>query len=180
MHIFDESPWIFNTRDMDASEHFVIITGPLGGEQKRFTKMLCDDFNHYRKIVLFKTKPKSDKETAGVDGYFIDKQRFGEMVGDSKFLFYRSLPDGNFEGFSHWHAGENNEWGRPLLHTCDYDEALNFKTMLGEKCCIVYLNNQSNIEISLEQNPEITYIVNATDTPNSVLENLKYVIKKYF
>ena len=180
MYIHEIPSLIINTTNMHQDVLLFITTGPLGGDYKKITQMLLEDYNNFRKAVLYTTAKKKDKETVGVDGYFVNEQLFGEMVGDSKFLFYRSLPDGNFEGFSHWHAGENNEWGRPLLHTCDYDEALNFKTMLGEKCCIVYLNNQSNIEISLEQNPEITYIVNATDTPNSVLENLKFVIKKFF
>ncbi len=164
---------------MDPSERFIIVTGPLDGKYKNFTKKLYDDYNNYRKVVLYKTKQKGEKETPGVDGYFIDKKRFSEMVGDGNFLFYHNLPDGEFEGFSHKHASGENDWGRPLIHTCDYDEAVNFKRMLKDKCCIVYMNEFSSVKISLEENPEVSFVIEATENYDSVLSNLKYVIKKF-
>lgn len=176
----EDKPLIFNTQNMDPSECLIIVTGPLGGKFKKFTQLLYNDFNEYRKVVLYKTKPKEKFESAGVDGYFIDKQRFSEMVGDGKFLFYCNLPDGNFEGFSHWHASNNKDRGRPLIHTCDYDDAVVFKQKLRDNCNIVYMDELNNVKNSLEDNPEVSYVVEVTENHDSTLRELKNIINNVF
>lgn len=175
----ENSPLIFNTENMDPSERFTIITGPPDGNYNKYAKMLYDKFNYYRKVVLTKTKPQESSETSGVDGYFVSKQVFSEMVGDGKFLFYRSLPDGNYEGLSHWHASNSNDWNRPLVHSCDFYEAKNFKGILKDRCNIVYLNEISNIVISLEENSGVSYVVNNMENSEFVIEKLENVIQTF-
>ncbi|MGI9118103.1 MAG: hypothetical protein ACR2IQ_00965 [Minisyncoccia bacterium] len=166
---------IFNTSNKYPNTFIFVITGSDEGDYKIITQKLLDDFSNYRKVVLYKTAPQKENETFGVDGYFIDEERFSRMVADGDLLFYEILPDKNFEGLTHKHASDENEWGRPLVHCCNSEYAETFKNMLGENCCVIYLNNTNTTNV----NPimENATVVNFTDLDEELISKLKTTIE---
>jgi len=68
----------------------IVISGPSGVGKTTIVHRIRDTFNATFSVSAT-TRPKSKKETEGVDYFFITNEKFDSMIADNKFLEYAEV-----------------------------------------------------------------------------------------
>lgn len=70
----------------DTAGKIVVITGPSGVGKGTLVQRLLSDVPNVKKSVSVTTRPRRSTEQDGVDYFFVDKDRFDELIKEDAFL----------------------------------------------------------------------------------------------
>lgn len=115
-----------------------VFTGPSGAGKSTMLKRLVDQDAHLFFSVSHTTRQPRAGEQDGVDYFFVDEQRFHDLVGTHAFFEYAKVHD-NYYGTSKQHIIDFLERDRDVVLDIDVEGARQIKQLLPSAVTIFIL-----------------------------------------
>ncbi len=109
------------------SNNIVVITAPSAAGKTTLIKKYVSNFDNVSFSVSHTTRNKREGEVDGVDYYFIDKEKFNEMIENNEFIEWASVHD-NYYGTSLAEINKPLEKNNILILDIDVQGALFLKS----------------------------------------------------
>jgi len=123
----------------------IVISGPSGVGKSTIVKQVCERTAIARSVSAT-TRTKSDKETDGVDYWFLTEDQFQEKLNKDEFLEYAKVFD-NWYGTPKDKVDEILASGKPVILEIDTQGGLSVKSLYGEDAVMVFILPPSNDEL---------------------------------
>lgn len=122
----------------DGNHKILILTGMSGSGKDTILNKLCDNHNHYKRIVTYTTRPPRDNEVNGRDYNFVNHLEFMEMINNGNIIEYRTY----HTVYGDWYYGSSDlnidltKRDYVIILTLDGVDA--FKKRFGAENCLVF------------------------------------------
>lgn len=116
----------------------IILTGMSGSGKDTILNKLCNNHNHYKRIVTYTTRPPRDNETNGKDYNFVTYSEFMNMIHNDNIIEHRVY----HTVYGDWYYGSSDlnidltKRDYCIILTLDGVDA--FKKRFGAENCIVF------------------------------------------
>jgi guanylate kinase len=115
-----------------------VFTGPSGAGKSTLLKRLVGEDERLLFSVSHTTRGPREGERDGVDYFFIDTDRFHDLVGEHAFFEYAKVHD-NYYGTSKQHIIDCLDADRDVVLDIDVEGARQIKELLPSACTIFIL-----------------------------------------
>jgi guanylate kinase len=106
-----------------------VMSGPSGAGKTTIVKGVLPELEEIEFSVSYTTRPKRDEEVDGVDYFFIDEQRFKDLIKENEFLEWAEV-HGHLYGTSKSYVESRLEKGINMFLDVDVKGALNIKRLV--------------------------------------------------
>jgi guanylate kinase len=106
-----------------------VMSGPSGAGKTTIVKGVLPELEEIEFSVSYTTRPKRDEEVDGVDYFFIDEQRFKDLIKENEFLEWAEV-HGHLYGTSKSYVETRLEKGINMFLDVDVKGALNIKRLV--------------------------------------------------
>ncbi len=127
---------------------FLIITGTSGSGNTTIVEMICDMFlNILKKSTTYTTRAPREKETHGVDYYFIKVSEFFEKIRSSELIEHEEVYKNLFYGTSALEFRQLSNRGLKIIHVCDVKGALKMQEIFGDHARVIFIDAVDRIDV---------------------------------
>ncbi len=106
--------------------NIIVITAPSAAGKTTLIKKYMDNHNNASFSVSYTTRDKRVGEIDGRDYYFVDKEKFGQMISDGEFIEWALVHD-NYYGTSFKELEKADDENKILILDIDIQGALYIK-----------------------------------------------------
>jgi len=126
------------TRGQDRRGIMIVLSSPSGAGKTTLTRRLLADNPDIAMSVSATTRPPRPGEVDGQDYYFINKDRFAEMIEDDAFLEHARVFD-NYYGTPSEPVIDALEQGRDVLFDIDWQGAQQLSLAAGDDVVKIFI-----------------------------------------
>lgn len=140
------------------SNHIYFLVGPSGVGKTTARKHITNKYANIKFIPSFTTRPPRVNEIDGIDYFYIDRNRFQELIKTNSFLEWEEH-FGNFYGITKGYCEEQLKNGYSLIKEIalgGYEQILNSSTIDKNlfKSIFIYPDNISDLVKRIEKRGE--------------------------
>lgn len=126
---------------------FLIITGTSGSGKTTIVEKICNMFlNILKKSITYTTRQAREKETHGVDYYFIKVSEFLDKIRNSDFIEHEEVYKNIFYGTSALEFRQLTDRGLKIVHVCDVKGALKLQEIFGDRVKVLFLDAVDSVD----------------------------------
>ena len=115
----------------------LVISGLSGAGKGTIAKMLVDKFDNYKLSISATTRDKRLGEVEGVHYFFVDKNKFDDMIKNGELLEYAKYVD-NYYGTPRKYVMDNLNNGINVILEIEMKGALHIKEIMPEAILVFY------------------------------------------
>ena len=119
-------------------KNFLAIAAPSGGGKTTLCKMLLDKYQDFVLSVSFTSRKPRGNEKNGEDYFFINHDKFKEMIDADDFVEWAVVHD-NYYGTSKSFLQEKVKQGKIILLDIDVQGVKSIKRIYGEEAVSVFV-----------------------------------------
>ena len=144
-----------------------VISGPSGAGKSTLIKGVRKDLKNLRYSVSHTTRSPRAKEKDGIDYYFVDKQKFQDMINKDAFIEWAQVYD-DFYGTSYQSIEDGLNEGFDIILDVDIQGAENIRAKTKE-CILIFILPPSRETL------EKRLRARATDNEDTIEKRIKKV-----
>lgn len=128
-------------------EHFcIVLSGPSGVGKTTISRRLLELDDSLALSISFTTRPCKAGEIDGVHYYFVNKEKFEQLIASRALLEYTYVY-GNYYGTAKETLECFFDKGKEVILDIDFEGALNFKRIMGPRSLLIYLLPPTLLEL---------------------------------
>ena len=124
----------------------LILSAPSGAGKTTLAKMLLEHDQHLHTSISVTTRQKREGEIEGKDYYFIDEEKFEQMVDKKEFIEHVTVHDNKY-GTPRIFVEEYMEKGEDLLFEIDWQGGRKLTSMAREDVVSVFILPPSKADL---------------------------------
>jgi len=128
----------------------IIVTAPSGAGKTTVVKHLLQDISSLAFSVSATTRPKREKETDGIDYYFLSAEAFKQKVAQGDFVEWEEVYPGKFYGTLHSELTRLWEAGKHIIFDVDVKGAVNLEQHYPENTLSLFIKPPS-VDVLIER-----------------------------
>lgn len=158
---------------MSSSKYdMVVFTAPSGAGKTTIVKHLLGKYPQLAFSISATTRPKREKESDGVDYYFLSEKEFRERLEDDKFIEHEEVYAGSYYGTLKSEVDRIVKLKKKVVFDIEINGAQNIKDRYDERCLVIFVKPPSfRILVSRLTN-------RGTETDDSMKKRIKRIKKE--
>lgn len=158
---------------MSSSKYeMVVFTAPSGAGKTTIVKHLLAKYPQLAFSISATTRPKREKETDGVDYYFMEQGEFKQGLAEGNFIEHEEVYEDSYYGTLKSEVDRIVELGKKVVFDIEINGAQNIKDRYDEKCLVIFVKPPSfRVLIS-------RLTKRGTETDDSLVKRIKRIKKE--
>ncbi len=158
---------------MSSSKYeMVVFTAPSGAGKTTIVKHLLAKYPQLAFSISATTRPKREKETDGIDYYFMSDGEFKQGLEEGEFIEYEEVYEDSYYGTLKSEVDRIVQLNKKVVFDIEINGAQNIKDRYDEKCLVIFVKPPSfRVLVSRLTN-------RGTETDDSLVKRIKRIKKE--
>ena len=150
----------------------VVFTAPSGAGKTTIVKHLLAKYPQLAFSISATTRPKREKETDGIDYYFMSDGEFKQGLEEGEFIEYEEVYEDSYYGTLKSEVDRIVQLNKKVVFDIEINGAQNIKDRYDEKCLVIFVKPPSfRVLVSRLTN-------RGTETDDSLVKRIKRIKKE--
>lgn len=147
----------------------IIVTAPSGAGKTTIVHYLAETVPNLAFSVSATTRKKREKETEGIDYYFLSHEEFQQKITGGELLEWQEVYPGQFYGTLQSEVARLWKDGKNIIFDVDVNGAMNLKAMYPRHTLSIFIQPPS-LEVLIERLQK-----RATESPDALATRIERV-----